>query len=177
MEEGKFIPITSQELEERINSILECWELFYNKMVNLYKEEMQVELPADYVVNAMALREMVKRVYQREDYFMRYHSNLKMSEYKEIGLDMFWLSKFKPFCVDGVGFDDKFAFDINFEFILFYMLNALEKVAKMQEKKFDSTKITKSLYDEMLYTLLFRDISKEAMGLIVELVANIVIYE
>lgn len=177
MEEGKFIPITSEELEVRMNLIIKCWKLFYKKMVKLYKDEMHVELPADYVVNAMALREMVERVYQREDYFARYHSDMKMSEYKEIGLNMFWLSKFRPFCVDGVGFDEKFAFEINFEFILFYMLNALEQVAKMQNKKYDSSKFTQSLYNEMLYTLLFRDISKEAMGLIVELVANIVIYE
>lgn len=35
--------------------------------------------------------------------------------------------------------------------------------------------ITKELYNEMVYTLLFRDVSKEALSLIVELLAHCVI--
>ena len=34
-----------------------------------------------------------------------------------------------------------------------------------------------AMYDEILYSLCFRDLSKEAMGLIVELVANVVILD
>lgn len=178
MKEDKYIHITSQELEERMMAIRNCWLQFFSKMVELYKEETKAEdVEVQYEVNTEALHEMVDRVYQREDYFRRYHSGMKMSEYKEIGLNMFWLAKFKPFNVDGKGFNEKFSFDINQEFIMYYMFVALEKLAKIQKKRYDSERISRALYDELIYSLSFRDISKEAMGIIVELVANIVIYE
>lgn len=178
MSEDKYIHITSQELEERMMAIRDCWSQFFTKMVELYKKETGIDtLEVKYEVNTEALHEIVDRVYQREDYFKRYHSGMKMSEYKEIGLNMFWLAKFHPFNIDGKGFDERFCFDINEEFILYYMFIALEELAKIQKKNYDSERISRSLYDELLYSLSFRDISKEAMGIIVELVANIVMYE
>lgn len=178
MSEEKYTPITSQELEERMLVIRDCWVQFFSTMVELYKQETGVDsVEVKYEMNTEALHEMVERVYQRDDYFKRYHSGMKMSEYKEIGLNMFWLAKFRPFNIDGKGFKEKFAFDINQEFVLHYMFTALEQVAKMQKRKYDSTKITRLLYDELAYSISFRDISKEAMGIIVELVANIIIYD
>lgn len=178
MSENKYVHITSQELEERMLAIRDCWGNFFSKMVELYKEETAEEsVDYRYEVNTEALHEIVDRVYQRDDYFKRYHSGMKMSEYKEIGLNMFWLIKFRPFNVDGKGFNEKFCFDINQEFALHYMFSALEKLAKFQKKKYDSSRISRSLYDELLYSLSFRDISKEAMGIIVELVAKIIIYD
>lgn len=176
MSDDKYVSITSQELEERMIAIRNCWCQFFSKMVDEYKKRAEIDnVEAKYEVNVEALHEMVDRVYQRDDYFERYHSGMKMSEYKEIGLNMFWLIKFKPFNVDGKGFNEKFSFDINQEFALYYMFVALEKLAQIQGKKYDSSGIKNSLYDELAYSLTFRDISKEAMGIIVELVANIVI--
>lgn len=178
MSADKYIHITSQESEERMMAIRDCWCQFFSKLVELYKKETGSDaVEVKYEVNTEALHEIVDRVYQREDYFKRYHSGMKMSEYKEIGLNMFWLIKFRPFNIDGKGFEEKFCFDINEEFALYYMFIALEKLAKIQKRKYDSERISRSLYDELLYSLSFRDISKEAMGIIVELVANIVIYE
>lgn len=178
MSENNYTPITSEELQKRMLAIRECWLQFFTKMVDLYKQETgEDSVKVDYVMNTEALHEMVERVYQRDDYFKRYHSGMYMSEYKEIGLNMFWLAKFRPFNIDGKGFEDKFAFDINQEFIMHYMFTALEQLAKIQKRKYDSTKITRSLYDELAYSVSFRDISKEAMGIIVELVANIVIFD
>lgn len=178
MNDDKYTPITSQELEKRMLTIRDCWMQFFSKMVELYKQETgDASVEVKYEMNTEALHEMVERVYQRDDYFKRYHSGMKMSEYKEIGLNMFWLAKFRPFNVDGKGFKEKFAFDINQEFIMHYMFISLEQLAKIQKRKYDSTKIARPLYDELAYSISFRDISKEAMGIIVELVANIVIYE
>lgn len=174
----KYVHITSQEAKKRMMAIRDCWVQFFNKMVELYKNETGDEgIDVKYIINTEALHEMVDRVYQRDDYFRRYHSGMKMSEYKEIGLNMFWITKFHPFSVIGEGLDERFSFDINEEFALYYMFVALEHLAEIQHKNYDSDRISRSLYNELLYSLSFRDMSKEAMGVIVELVANSVIYE
>ena len=58
---------------------------------------------------------------------------------------------------------------------MYYMLVALKNLADELKLTYDSEKLSGSLYDEILYSMSFRDISKEALGIMVELVANIVI--
>lgn len=171
-----YVPINSDELTKRMVSIEDCWKKFINKLMKYYEDNGNTS-KIEYSINTVAIREIVERVYQRKDYFDRYHSGMEMSEYKEIGLYMFWLSKFKPFCMTGLGYDDKVAFNINEDFIMFYMLSALKNLAEEMNLEYNSDKISGKLYDEILYSLCFRDLSKEAMGLIVELVANVVILD
>lgn len=173
-----YTPITSQELEERMNAIRNCWLIFFSEMVKQYKEiKKENDINIEYRLNTEALKEIVDRVYKREDYFIRYHSGMKMSEYKEIGLYAFWIYKFQPFEAYGDNIDEKFCFKINQEFAVYYIFVALKNLAQIQKRKYNSTGISKALYDEIIYCVTFRDISKEAMGLIVELIANIVISE
>ncbi|MBE6678815.1 MAG: hypothetical protein E7597_08490 [Ruminococcaceae bacterium] len=169
-----YVPINSDDLAKRMVKIEDCWKDFLGKMLKYYSNESK-DIELDYSVNVLALREVVERVYQRKDYFKRYHSGMRMSEYKEIGLTMFWISKFKPFNITGHGYDDKIAFNINDDFAMYYMLLALKNLAEELKLEYNSDKLTGRLYDEMLYSLSFRDISKEALGILVELVANIVI--
>ena len=129
------------------------------------------EISTLYSVNVFALAEMVKRIHQREDYFLRYHKNLKMSEYKEVGLTAFWITKFQPFSMADSRFLDEKSFNISVKFAVYYIFIALSNLAIVQKKTFDMSSINKDLVYEMEYSLEYRDISKEAMGVLVELLA------
>lgn len=170
--------ITAKEKEAYINAIVDFWKEFYQEFIEVYKEVNKIgdKDLFEYSVNTFALQELVKRVFYRQDYFARYHSNMKMSEYKEIGLTMFWIIKFKPFKIENIELDEEFTFDINEEFAINYMFKALRKIAELQGKKYDSSRVDEHLYKELEYSLTFRDISKEALGIIVELMATIVIF-
>lgn len=170
-----YIPISSDDLEKRMEDILNCWKIYFENISKKYQEIEQLKAPIEYSVNSVALRELVERVYQRRDYFARYHSGLVMSEFKEIGLNMFWISKFKPFHVTNLENIDKFAFEVNDDFAMFHMFTALKELADSLGLAYDSAKIPRTLYYEMSYCLAFRDVSKEALGMIVELIARIVI--
>lgn len=169
-----YIPINSEDLEKQMVAIEECWKTYFAKISEECKKDEDIG-EIKYSVNSVALREIVERVYQRKDYFVRYHSCLVMSEFKEIGLNMFWISKFKPFHISGKLNIDRLAFDINDDFALFHMFTALKALADRLGCNYDAKKLPFSLYYEMSYCLTFRDLSKESLGLLVELVARIMI--
>lgn len=178
----------SDEISKELDAILKCWQDFIDRAKAVYSNEGKSLVKWEYDVDDVALKEMVVRVHQRKDYFYRYHSHMAMSEYKEIGLNMFWLTKFHPFRLLGHDYDDVDAFGINEEFAMFYMLSSLKALsARLRDKhsegieqgkyklEYNSDLLTGDLYDEIRYTLSFRDVSKEVLGVLVELVANIVI--
>ena len=153
--------------------ILSSWKTFFSG-IQQQTQGTDKFIGSHYTVNSKALQELVIRVHQRKDYFTRYHSELKMSEFKEIGLNMFWLSKLKPFSVVSSENNDARTFDINEDFALFHMCCALQAMAKKLNISFDKKRLPSSLYFEMSYCMSFRDMSKEAMGMLVELVARVV---
>lgn len=166
--------MSSSELEHQMDAVKESWKRFFAGVKKQTKDKQEFE-NIEYTVNTAALRELVERVDQRKDYFARYHSGMKMSEFKEIGLNMFWLAKLKPFSIKGAENTDAYTFDINEDFAMYHMLSALQTMAKDLNTPFIEEKISSALYYEISYCLSFRDMSKEAIGLLVELVARIVI--
>ena len=181
-------PPNSDELNAAYTEIMNCWEDFIVRAKDVYAADKKLLVKWKYDVDDYALKEMIVRVHQRKDYFYRYHAHMLMSEYKEIGLNMFWLTKFHPFRLLGHNYEDGDAFGINEEFAMFFMLSALKNLSiGLQNKykedieqgkytlEFDSRLLTGDLYDEIRYTLSFRDVSKEVLGVLVELIANIVI--
>lgn len=183
-----YVQPSSDELSRELDAILRCWEDFIDRAKGVYSSDGKKSVKWKYDVDDLALKEMVVRVHQRKDYFYRYHSHMSMSEYKEIGLNMFWLTKFHPFRLLGHDYDEMDAFGINEEFAMFYMLSSLRTFSyRLQNKysegikqgkyklEYNSDLLMGDLYDEIRYTLSFRDVSKEVLGVLVELVANIVI--
>lgn len=183
-----YVPPSSDELYGELDAIYRCWEDFIDRAKGVYSNDGKKLVKWKYDVDDWALKEMIVRVNQRKDYFYRYHSHMSMSEYKEIGLNMFWLTKFHPFRLLGHDYDEMDAFGINEEFAMFYMLSSLKAFSsRLRDKysegieqgkyklEYNSDLLTGDLYDEIRYTLSFRDVSKEVLGVLVELVANIVI--
>lgn len=173
---GNYTALNSQELEYRIKSLLDVWNAFLENSIKGYdnkkiKVSEQTDLTNVYSVNYLALREVFERTHQREDYFIRYHQNLKMSNYKEIGLIAFWITKLKPFRLKEEFFEDYYDFRINEEFSLYFIFNSISRIAKEKEQEYELTYIGSELYNELLYTIQYRDLSKEAYGCLVELIS------
>ncbi len=152
-----------------MNELTDLWGRYLNHL----DFDESVELKNN--INYIGLKEVVNRVFQRYDYFYHFHNGMHMSEYKEIALYAFWLVKLKPFSLELPEKYSPFALKINEEFAVYFILTALAEVANTIDLKFNNKHITKELYNEMVYTLLFRDVSKEALSLIVELLAHCVI--
>lgn len=179
---NEYIQLKSDEMEQKISLILDLWHDFLQKTVLTYvskcKKRRQhceslenCDTKEIYCVNIVALREIFERTHQREDYFERYHNKLQMSNFKEIGLIAFWISKLKPFYLKEGYFDDVFNLKINEEFALYFIFNAIARYAKEQGYEYSLKRINSELYNELLYTMQYRDLSKEAFGCIVELIS------
>lgn len=179
---SNYLELNSDQMRAKIDLITNLWHEFLKNTVPAYIEECKRlgqqccalnNCNSDDVgyFNIIALREVFERVHQREDYFDRYHKKLQMSHYKEIGLIAFWLVKLKPFRLKEGYFDEFFDFKVNEEFALYFIFNSLAQYAKEQNKNYNLKKINKALYNELLYTMQYRDLSKEAYGCIVELIS------
>lgn len=179
---NEYSSLNSDEMQEKIKLLKDLWYEFMQRTVPAYIEECK-ELGQEYQsvdsfdikemghISNMALREVFERVHQREDYFERYHNGLKMSNYKEIGLIAYWLVKLKPFYLEEGYFDDFFCFRINEEFALYFIFNSVARYATEQGNKYSLKRVDTELYNELLYTMQYRDLSKEAYGCIVELIS------
>lgn len=176
---GDYIQLSSDELKVKISKLIDLWDCFFNDIKTLYVDKSTSEntdflsngnIENLYNVNLFALREVFERTHQRTDYFDRYHERLKMSDFKEIGLIAFWISKFKPFSLKPNLFNEAFAMRINEEFALYFIFNSIANYSSLQGQKYKLSRINSELYNELLYTMQYRDLSKEAYGCVVELI-------
>ena len=176
-----YIKLKSDEMQEKIDLLLNLWYEFLKKSIPAYINECSdLGQPCEVLakckaedtcyVNVFVLREVFERTHQREDYFERYHEHLKMSNFKEIGLIAFWIAKLKPFHLKADYFEDFFDAKINEEFALYFIFNAVARYAKERNKTYKVGRIDSELYNELLYTMQYRDLSKEAYGCLVELI-------
>lgn len=176
---SEYVKLNSDVSDKYITQIVELWRTFMKNTGPKYDERFgsseskrvsTMNVDELYDVNLFALKECFEKVHQREDYFKRYHDRLKMSDFKEIGLIAFWLTKFKPFHLNKDLFRDAFAMRINEQFALYFIFNAVSRYANEQETNCNVERINSDLYNELLYTMQYRDLSKEAFGCIVELI-------
>lgn len=130
---------------------------------------------ADYLfVNEDIVLAVITKVDQRKEYFKFFHG-LDMSEYKEAALTAFWYVKLKPINVRTGEFSDKTLKEyesINEKLAIYYILKTLRKMLFRAGKKADElNSISDKYLRELVYTLTYRDISKEAFILLIETMA------
>ncbi len=98
----KLIPSKLTEKEFRYNPVpVDQVAAFRKEFVALLNDfAYLVELDAQLEVNDVVLSYICKRVDQRKDYYMYYHSTpdhvMRMNHEKEMGLWAYWVSKYKP---------------------------------------------------------------------------------
>lgn len=125
-------------------------------------------------IDKNAVLAIIVKVDQRRRYFEFFH-HLKMSEYKEAALNSFWYVKLHPINIKRIESAEnqlQIYDSINEKLALYIILKTLRA---MLEKKHISTKrldeLPPSYIDELIYTLTYRDISKEALIILVESMA------
>ena len=115
------------------------------------------------------LLSIINKVSQRKHYFKEFH-NIDMSDLKEVSLYCFWLVKFRPYYInqEDISINDS----INEKFCVYLIIHTIRAI--MQSHKLDESPIeyiSKEYIYELTYSFKFRDISKEALILLVETIA------
>lgn len=125
-------------------------------------------------INENVVMSIIAKVDQRKKYFEYFHG-IEMSEFKEMALIQFWYIKLKPISIyskEESVLNSKVFEDINEKLALYYMLATYRKLLKkasLSTQPLD--KLSKAYLKELLYSFTYRDISKEALILLVESIA------
>lgn len=163
---SKYIPMPLKKKKKNIGSMKRLISKFVVR--NGYKED-------EVSVNIITLSRIIDKVHQRERYFSYFHS-IKMSELKQIALNCFWIIKLHPIdVVIDISENTQFEFrSINEKFAVYYLISHLKTIyaEKTDIREAISNFFDDSYLHELVYTFTFRDISKEAMILLVETIAK-----
>lgn len=130
--------------------------------------------PTNIYINENIVMAIIAKVDQRKRYFKYFHG-LNMSEYKEMALICFWYIKLRPICMASkeLSSQDLNAYDsINEKLAVYYLLSTFR--CMLNEKKISTQQIDnlpKKYLNELIYSFTYRDISKEALILLVESIA------
>jgi len=142
----------------------------FNSLFKGYFEGYEYSIPL--------IQEIYKRIDQRADYYLYFHSDpkspMKMSETKEIALMAFWILKYKPLSLPvqkEIELFYKYNCTVN-EFLAFFCIYSYAKKASPR-KDINSYFCRKNL-KVLVYTFMHRDISKEAMLCYVDSLLNVV---
>ena len=150
-----------QELWKKHASIIDTF------LVNNKVDNSLVHVDEDIVLTIIA------KVDQRRKYFEYFHQ-LEMSEYKEMALICFWYIKLHPVSIvqDADSHNAHAYSSINEKLAINFMFSTYRSMLKasgLSTRILDS--ISKKYIRELIYSFTFRDISKEAMILLVESMA------
>lgn len=126
------------------------------------------------VINENTMISVIVKVDQRRKYFEYFHK-LKMSEYKEAALNAYWIIKLQPLSVvtQKIIKEQTKEYDsINEKLAIYYIIKAFRGALK-ENKRYSTVLDTlpKQYIDELIYTFTYRDISKEALIMLVESMA------
>lgn len=124
-------------------------------------------------IDESAVFQIISKVDQRKEYFKFFH-HLDISDFKELALNCFWIIKLRPLRYDDSDSEEpqKLNFEsLNDKLALYMLIKKLRALANdEQQEKIDCLFSSQYVY-ELLYSFTYRDISKEAMILLVETMA------
>ncbi len=160
--------VPSEELQEGINSLIySFWDFVKVEDNELWKNN-QAGNCKDIDINLRNLSEVVSRTYKRREYYRYFHNITKVSELKHTALTCFWLIKLKPFTV--LNNNSPLRLSVNEKFSLNLILSQISYFLTSKGKEFKMP--DKCFIQDTLYSFKYRDLSKEAMILFVDSVAN-----
>lgn len=128
----------------------------------------------DICIDEQAICAIINKVNQRKQYFIYFHA-LDMSDLKEVALYCFWYIKLHPISINYSKVSDTkidMLNTINEKFAVFFLiseLRALLKSKQLSEKPLEY--LSADYIKELVYTFTYRDISKEALIMLVETMA------
>lgn len=170
MEDNKFryTPLTESELNA-------CWEK-HKKIIESFVKFNKYDEQKVYI-NEATVMAVIAKVHQRRKYFEYFHG-IKMSDCKEAALIGFWYNKLRPICAVSktISEDDLQIFDcINEKLAVYYIITMLQGLLEDKGLSVQPLEeMNQKFLKEMIYSLKYRDISKEALILLVEGIASFV---
>jgi len=121
-----------------------------------------------------AIFQIITKVDQRKKYFIFFH-HLNISDFKELALYCFWIIKLKPLCLikEDATDSDKLAFaSINEKLAIYKIINTFRSLAENgKQRKVIDDFFSDAYIHELIYSFTYRDISKEALILLIETMA------
>lgn len=116
----------------------------------------------DVQCNLNSVHDIIVRVHKRKFYFKVFHNGMVTSEYKDTALYCYWIIKLRPFWISP---DIEFAESFNERLALYLYMMLLKKY----DENFSAEDgLNQAHAEELLYSFRFRDLSKEAMILMLE---------
>jgi hypothetical protein len=100
--------------------------------------------------------EIIERIWKRKIYFQVFHNVNGLNELKESSLYCFWILKLQPFA----WMNDKPNYELNALIALWLFTNGLKFYAAKVRKKVN---LSKNIIENLYYSFRFRDLSKEAI--------------
>lgn len=159
-----------QPLREEEASVL--WNK-HKRVIESFIEHNKYDAKNIYI-NEKAVMAIMAKVDQRRKYFEFFHG-LNMSEYKETALTCFWYIKLHPICAVGKDIfehDIKYIDSVNEKLAVYYIIVTLKAMLQnegMPTERIDE--LPKEYIKELIYSFTYRDISKEALILLIESMA------
>lgn len=156
----------------RENELQILWEK-HKEIIESFVSNNQYDSNNIYI-NENIVMAIIAKVDQRRRYFKYFHG-LDMSEYKEVALICFWYIKLQPICIvskDVVAKDLRVYDSINEKLAVYYLLATLRCMLNEKQLSTDLLDaLPKKYINEMVYSFTYRDISKEALILLIESIA------
>lgn len=163
--EFRYQPLTQEELRS-------VWEK-HKVIIESFIKHNGYDSAKVYI-NENTVMAIVAKVHQRREYFEYFHG-LDMSECKEAALICFWYIKLRPLCAISKQEGEECAevFDyINEKLAIYYIIVILRGMLQGRGGSTERLdKIPQNYLRELAYSFKYRDISKEALILLVESMA------
>lgn len=162
----QYMPLSDEKWKKQIETL--------NKIITAFVIDNGYNIE-DIIIDESALFQIITKVDQRKQYFLFFH-HLDVSDFKELALNCFWIIKLKPIVSKQPIEDDEkqMAFSsINEKFVVYYIIKefrALLDVNRLPQIALDKMFNDEYIY-ELIYSFTYRDISKEAMILLMETIA------
>ena len=159
--------MTFRYQKQEMNDILAELELF-EKMIKDFFTQSGFQDDVQYIVSARALLDMVIRTDKRKVHYYFFHG-MTINELKVAALYAYWVLKYRPITLT----DERYIYDscaicINESFAIYIIYSVLRKVRNIEPHYFGND----SYYEKLMYSFRFRNISIDAMLLLVESIAQ-----
>ena len=160
-EERFYKELTDEERQKQFDKILSVWNDFLSINDPALNEK-------DVFINQRLLTEVVERVSKRKYYYEVFHKLLHVSEFKEVALYVFWITKLKPFVI--VNENSCLCASVNELFSVHLILSVFEQI----RKKSTTSKYSypsQAILSDFVYGLKYQDFTKESIIVYVEALA------
>ncbi len=130
------------------------------KYLHNYKNVLGIKENSDFSMDRNTMIEILIRIEKRRVYYHIFHNGMDMGERKIGALFCFWIMKLMPFSCKGKSNDF-----VNSRIALCAFINMLYASAARRKK---TVMINAEIMDNLIYSFMYRDLSKEALMLMAD---------